>query len=173
VPYRHSDAARLIGVPATTLRNWSDAGFAPAFSGHEPGKSRRFSQRDILAARLMAEMSDAGVPFSDAAALAKAALAKLDDYCTATGSDDLAEDIKAVGLDKAVLLFWRAGDGGKWQTRIDYDGGLGEAFRAGRRPDDAPPLKYSVIDIHLLAYEIFIRICSLDVERLKKKGKRR
>lgn len=151
------------------MRNWADDGHAPAFSEQAAaGKHRYFQSRDILAATVMKAIMEHGVPPRDAAALAKGALTKLDEYCKATGSDDLAEDIKAAGLDKAVLYYWREGSG--WKSRLDeHDYGWTETFaKVGIGQSDLPR-SYAAANVFAIAREVAERIRAFEAERAPKK----
>lgn len=164
MPFRHSDAAALCGVPASTLRNWADRGLAPAFSPHVKGRSRRFNSRDILAATVMGNLSDSGVPLWDALGIAKATLAKLNEYCNATGSDDIAEDIKAAGLDKATLFFWQ--DGTEWRTHVEADFGWGAALaRADGETFGPLPARYSTLHVYWIAKDVAERIRAFEAAK--------
>ncbi|WP_285690976.1 MerR family transcriptional regulator [Actinoplanes sp. NBRC 103695] len=61
--------ARRLGVAVTTLRTWHQRyGLGP--TGHESGKHRRYTRRDVAAVTVMAQLTARGVPAAEAARLA-------------------------------------------------------------------------------------------------------
>ena len=63
--------ARRLGVAPSTLRSWARRyGLGPA--DHQPGRYRRYSERDLLALQLMCRLAGQGVAPAAAAAAARA-----------------------------------------------------------------------------------------------------
>jgi MerR family transcriptional regulator, light-induced transcriptional regulator len=65
------EAARRIGVAATTIRTW-DRRYGLGPSSREPGRHRRYSQHDLARLELMRRLTVDGVAPAEAARIAKA-----------------------------------------------------------------------------------------------------
>ena len=65
------EAARRIGVAATTIRTWDRRyGLGPSY--REPGRHRRYSQHDLARLELMRRLTVDGVAPAEAARIANA-----------------------------------------------------------------------------------------------------
>jgi DNA-binding transcriptional MerR regulator len=65
------EAARRIGVAVTTIRTWDRRyGLGPSY--HQPGRHRRYSERDLARLQLMRRLTIDGVDAAEAARIAKA-----------------------------------------------------------------------------------------------------
>ncbi|MBX9243818.1 MerR family transcriptional regulator [Actinotalea ferrariae] len=69
--YRIAEAARMVGVPATTLRYYEDIGLVDAPARGENGY-RTYDEADIARLRFISAIKNLGIPLSDVAELVRA-----------------------------------------------------------------------------------------------------
>jgi MerR family transcriptional regulator, light-induced transcriptional regulator len=103
------EAARRIGVAATTIRTW-DRRYGLGPSHREPGRHRRYSEHDLARLELMRRLTVDGVAPAEAARIAKAThdpagLASLGDIPRSSGSspEPTPTPGTARGLRRAAL----------------------------------------------------------------------